>query len=119
STEVDAEALRSRIQAIEEKLEASSLRLLDSQGVQVLRGTGRLVGPHQVVADTAEGTVELEADAILVCTGSRPRLPDWAAIDGERILTTRDAYRPKTWPEHLVVIGSGVTGVEFFHMFSS
>jgi dihydrolipoamide dehydrogenase len=119
STEVDAEALRARIQAIEEKLEASSLRLLDSQGVRVLRGTGRLVGPHQVVADTADGAVELEADAILVCTGSRPRLPDWAAIDGERVLTTRDAYPPTTWPEHLVVIGSGVTGVEFVHMFSS
>src|SRR5690606_29734161 len=47
------------------------------------------------------------------------RLPDWADVDGDRVLSTRDAYPPKTWPDHLVVIGSGVTGVEFVHMFSS
>ena len=63
--------------------------------------------------------VELEADAILLSTGSRPRVPDWAAIDGERVLTTRQAYPPPEIPEHLVVIGSGVTGVEFTHMFSA
>lgn len=119
TTEVDADVLRDRIQAIERKLEQSSLQLLDSQGVRILRGTGRLVGPHEVVATTDEGTVELEADAVLLSTGSRPRIPDWAEPDGDRILTTRDAYPPRSWPEHLVVIGSGVTGVEFVHMFSS
>src|SRR5690606_14973143 len=46
-------------------------------------------------------------------------IPDWADVDGERILTTRDAYPPRELPDHLVVIGSGVTGVEFVHMFSS
>jgi dihydrolipoamide dehydrogenase len=35
------------------------------------------------------------------------------------VLTTRDAYPPEELPEHLVVVGSGVTGVEFVHMFSS
>ena len=55
----------------------------------------------------------------LSSTGSRPRVPDWAAVDGERVLTTRHMYPPPEMPEHLVVIGSGVTGVEFVHMFSS
>src|SRR6202166_2591491 len=57
--------------------------------------------------------------AILISTGSRPRVPDWAVIDGERILTTRQAYPTPEIPDHLVVIGSGVTGVEFTHMFSA
>ena len=35
------------------------------------------------------------------------------------MLTTRDAYPPPELPEHLIVVGSGVTGVEFVHMFSS
>ena len=48
-----------------------------------------------------------------------PRIPEWAPIDGERVLTTRDAYPPAELPEHLVVVGSGVTGVEFVHMFTS
>src|SRR4029079_11431365 len=63
--------------------------------------------------------IELPADAVLLATGSRPRIPDWAPIDGERVLTTRQAYPPPEIPEHLVVIGSGVTGVEFVHMFSA
>jgi len=116
---VDADALRERIGAIEGKLEHGTQRLLDSQGVRILHGTGHVKGPHEVVADTGGAVVEVEADAILLATGSRPRLPDWAEVDGDRILSTRDAYPPVTWPDHLVVIGSGVTGVEFVHMFSS
>ena len=37
----------------------------------------------------------------------------------ERILTTRDCYPPKELPKSITVVGSGVTGVEFVHMFSS
>ena len=117
--EVDLDALRDRIGAIVFKLGSSVRELLDSQGVRIIAGTGRLVDAHTVVADTADGPVEVHADAILVSTGSRPRIPDFAKPDGERILTTRDAYPPTTMPEHLIVIGSGVTGVEFVHMFSS
>ena len=116
---LDFDALRNRIGAIEEKLRSSVVGLLASQGVRMVPGSGRLVGPHQVVADTATGSEEFEADVILLSTGSRPRIPDWAPIDGQRVLTTRDAYPPEELPEHLVVVGSGVTGVEFVHMFSS
>jgi dihydrolipoamide dehydrogenase len=119
SPQLDLEGLRNRIKRIEAKLEHNVVDLLHSQGVRMIQGTGRLKGPHEVVAETAEGVRELEADAVLVCTGSRPRIPDWADVDGDRILTTRDAYPPAEMPEHLVVIGSGVTGVEFVHMFSS
>jgi NAD(P)H dehydrogenase (quinone) len=116
---LDLDGLRARIRGIEDRLETSVRQLLDSQGVALLSGTGRLKGPNQVVVDTADGVRELEADVVLLSTGSRPRIPDWAPIDGERVLSTRDAYPPPQLPEHLVVIGSGVTGVEFVHMFSS
>ncbi len=116
---LDFDALRERISDIEARLESSVHSLLTSQGVTMIEGAGRLVGPNRVAVETAHGTIELEADAVLLSTGSRPRIPDWAEIDGERILTTRDAYPPPELPSHLVVIGSGVTGVEFVHMFSS
>jgi len=116
---LDFDVLAERIRAIEDRLERSTVEILGSQGVRMLHGTGRLVGPRQVVADTTDGTVELEADVVLLSTGSRPRVPEWATVDGTRVLTTRDAYPPPELPEHLVVVGSGVTGVEFVHMFSS
>jgi dihydrolipoamide dehydrogenase len=117
--DLDLDVLSSRIHSIESRLERANVELLTSQGVRMVQGTGRLVGPHQVVAETAEGLVEIEADVVLLSTGSRPRIPDWAPVDGERVLTTRDAYPPPQMPEHLVVVGSGVTGVEFVHMFRS
>jgi NAD(P)H dehydrogenase (quinone) len=116
---LDFEALKTRIAEIEDRLESNVVGLLESQGVRMVEGTARLVGPHEVAVATAGGEVQIEADAILVSTGSRPRIPEWAHVDGERVLTTRDAYPPPELPGHLVVIGSGVTGVEFVHMFSS
>jgi pyruvate/2-oxoglutarate dehydrogenase complex dihydrolipoamide dehydrogenase (E3) component len=116
---LDLAAQRSRVEGIETHLNTQVKRLLESQGVRLLYGTGRMKGPHEVVAETATGVEELEADAVVISTGSRPRIPEWAEPDGERVLTTRQAYPPPTMPDHLVVIGSGVTGVEFVHMFTS
>ena len=116
--ELDFEALRSRITDIEDRLENSVTSLLESQGVAILEGRGRLVDPNTVeVALNGGGTRTVEADVVVVSTGSRPRIPEWAPIDGERVLTTRQAYPPPELPDHLIVIGSGVTGVEFVHMF--
>jgi len=116
---IDFGALKHRITEIEGHLNRSTVELLTSQGVRLVRGQGSLAGPHEVVVDTGDATEELHADAILVCTGTRPRIPDWCTPDGDRILTTRHAYPPPRLPERLVVIGSGVTGVEFVHMFRS
>jgi NAD(P)H dehydrogenase (quinone) len=116
---VDLDALKSRIAAIERRLQHSVTDLLESQGVNLLHGVGRLRGPNEVVVESGGDTHELTADVIVLSTGSRPRLPDWVDVDHERVLSTRDAYPPPELPEHLVVIGAGVTGVEFVHMFSS
>ena len=117
---VDSASLRERIGVIEDKLEASARQLLKSQGVRMLGGTGRLSSANTVVATLDDGTEEeIEADYIVLSTGSRPRIPEWAPLDGDRVLTTREAYPPAEIPSHLVVVGSGVTGVEFVHMFAS
>ena len=119
SGELDIQALRERVKSIEDRLHSSIEELLVSQGVRLLAGTARFKGTHEVVVDTGTGLVELDADVVLVATGSRPRVPDWVPIDGERVLTTRQAYPPPEIPAHIVVVGSGVTGVEFTHMFSA
>ena len=117
---LDFDALRTRIAGIESRLEGSVTGLLASQGVRLLQGSGRMVGLNEVEVTGLDGVVQvIPADTVVLSTGSRPRIPDWAPIDGERVLTTRHAYPPPTLPDHLVVVGSGVTGVEFVHMFSA
>ncbi len=117
--EVDVAALTTRINGITERLQGNTTNLLNSQGVRIIYGTARLIGLYQVEVTTATGKEVLPADDVLVSTGSRPRIPDWCKPDGDRILTTRDCYPPKQFPDSIAVIGSGVTGVEFAHMFAS
>jgi dihydrolipoamide dehydrogenase len=118
--ELDFEMLRKRIADIEDRLQDSVRSLLESQNVELVQGTGRLVSDHEVEIETQDGrTLRREADVVVLSTGSRPRVPEWAPVDGQRVLTTRHAYPPPELPEHLIVIGSGVTGVEFVHMFKS
>ncbi len=120
SPHIDTANLSDRLASITGHLATANNELLNSQNVRIVRGKGRLLGPNLVEATLEDGTTEsITADAILLSTGSRPRIPDWCAPDGERILTTRQAYPPPEIPEHLTVIGSGVTGVEFVHMFAS
>jgi NAD(P)H dehydrogenase (quinone) len=117
--EIDRDGLAERIERISGRLGAGYTTQLESQGIRILKGSARFTGPHEVIVTTTGGDVTLQADAALVSTGSRPRIPDWVTPDGDRILTTRECYPPKIIPTHIVVIGSGVTGVEFVHMFSS
>jgi NAD(P)H dehydrogenase (quinone) len=116
---LDIDGLRHRVEDIEGHLHDQLCSLLTSQGVRLMTGTARFKGPNTVVAETETGLEEFETDAILIATGSRPRIPDFAPVDGERVLTTRESYPPPEIPEHAIVIGSGVTGTEFTHMFAS
>ncbi|WP_175985552.1 NAD(P)H-quinone dehydrogenase [Microbacterium tenebrionis] len=89
--------------------------LLES-GVRILSGHGRLEGPNAIIVSTGPGGTDfdrVEADTIVVSVGASPRELDSAKPDGERILTWTQLYDMKALPEHLIVVGSGVTGAEF------
>ena len=117
--EVDVDSLTSRIASIKNRMRDNNTEILESQGIRILRGSGRFTSPHALEVECANGYQTLEFDAAMVSTGSQPRIPEWCHPDGDRILTTRDCYPPKVFPESVTVVGSGVTGVEFVHMFSS
>ncbi len=117
---VDTDVLASRIKDITADINANWVELLESQGVTIIEGVGRFTGPHTAVVTGTNGSeTPLDFDIAMISTGSAPRVPSWAPVDGERVLTTRHCYDLDDVPEHLVVIGSGVTGVEFVHIFES
>ena len=116
---VDLGRLADRIQKVTSMISARSTELLASQGIEIVRGRGRFLGPRHAVTTVDGIERKIRFDAALISTGSRPRIPDWARVDGDRILTTRHVYDLPAPPEHVVVIGSGVTGVEMVHIFES
>ena len=84
---------------------------LESVGVRIRRGTGRVKGHGWVEAELEDGSTEdIRADVILLAMGTTPRVMDTAKPDGERILTWKDIYNLTEVPEKLIVVGSGVTG---------
>ena len=85
-------------------------------GVRIISGHGRLDSDNAVVVSTGpKGTDfdRVEADTLVISTGSSPRMLPTAMPDGERILTWTQLYDMTALPEHLIVVGSGVTGAEF------
>lgn len=93
---------------------------LRQAGVKIINATGRLDGNHHVVYETEGGKSErLEAKTIIVAVGARPRTLPNATPDGERILTWTELYNLKELPEHMIVVGSGVTGAEFASAYLS
>ncbi len=91
---------------------------LERDGIQVVRGVGRLDGAQRVVVEEADGGVStIDTDVVLISTGARPRELPTALPDGERILTWQQVYDLTEVPEHVVVVGSGVTGAEFAHAY--
>ncbi len=85
-------------------------------GVRIISGHGRLEGPGAVVVSTGPGGTDfdrIEADTLVVSVGASPRELPSAKPDGKRILTWTQLYEMPALPEHLIVVGSGVTGAEF------
>ncbi|MCV7128453.1 MULTISPECIES: NAD(P)H-quinone dehydrogenase [Mycolicibacterium] len=96
-----------------------------NQGVTIIGGRGELVDDiagmahHRVKVTTSDGKVGvLKADVVLIATGASPRVLPNAVPDGERILTWRHVYDLDELPEHLVIVGSGVTGAEFCNAYT-
>ncbi len=112
--DLDLEAINERLVGIAKEQSEDMRNNLTAQGVRVIEGMGRLDGNHFVIAKNADGKEErLEAKTIIVAVGAHPRTLDSAKPDGERILTWLDLYKLKELPEHMIVVGSGVTGAEF------
>jgi len=115
----DVARLAERRLSVASLLSASLVGRLEALGVTLENGWARFTGPGTAAVSTASGERALEFDDALIATGSQPRVPAWAEVDGEFVLTSRQAYCLPGTPEHAVIIGAGSTGVEFAHIFSS
>lgn len=112
---VDLAATNSRVRRLAAAQSADIRSGLEEAGVRVLDGRGRLAGPQRIEVIDAAGTVTdtVSADVGLIAVGGRPRELPGSPPDGKRILTWTQLYELSELPEHLVVVGSGVTGAEF------
>ncbi|MGB3335064.1 MAG: NAD(P)H-quinone dehydrogenase [Mycobacterium sp.] len=123
--EIELDKIHERVKSLAAAQSADIRTQLLNSGVDVIAGQGELIDPepglahHRVrVTEHDGGQRVLDADVVLIATGASPRIVAGAEPDGERILTWRQLYDLHTLPEHLVVVGSGVTGAEFANAYT-
>lgn len=92
--------------------------LMKKNKIDVLRGHGSIESKGVVAVENEEGRTLYEADHIILATGARPRQMPFIPVDGEKIITSREALVIKELPESIVVIGSGAIGSEFAFLFA-
>ncbi|GAA5150395.1 NAD(P)H-quinone dehydrogenase [Pseudonocardia eucalypti] len=122
---VALDRINARVGSLARAQSADVRTRLEREGVRTVLGTARFAdapkpgAPHLVLASPREGgEEELPADVVLVATGATPRVLKGSEPDGERVLTWRQLYSLEKLPEHLIVIGSGVTGAEFVSAYT-
>lgn len=113
---INLAAVNKRLLALAGQQSEDMRSTLLEAGVRIISGHGRLEGPNAIVVSTGPHGTDfdrVEADTVVVSVGASPRELPSAKPDGERILTWTQLYDMKALPEHLIVVGSGVTGAEF------
>jgi len=105
----DMALVNARIRELVRKQSHDIEARMEKNGVRVVNGDATLVDPTRVRV----GEEDFVADAVLLAVGARPRVAKGCEPDGERVLTWTQLYDLVELPEHLIVVGSGVTGAEF------
>ncbi len=94
--------------------------LFKKNGVERIRGKGRLTGAHEVEVEGPDGErTTYRAEHVLIATGSMPREIPPAPSDGERILTSDHVLELREVPESMIVLGAGAVGTEFASVYRS
>jgi pyruvate/2-oxoglutarate dehydrogenase complex dihydrolipoamide dehydrogenase (E3) component len=119
--ELDSDAaLARRNQIVDNWDDSRQAEWLDSVGVGLVRGHGRITGDRRVEVDTSDGPVALTATkAVVVSTGSSSLIPPIDGLRDIRFWNSRDVTAAKEVPRRLLVLGGGAVGVEMAQAWRS
>ena len=89
-------------------------------GVRHVHGTGRLVNDQTVRVSLADGNeTSVQADDVIIATGSSPPDLPMFPVDGRTIMTSKEALEIRRIPERLLIIGGGVEGCELASLYAA
>jgi dihydrolipoamide dehydrogenase len=92
--------------------------LMKKNKVTVFNGTGSFVEPKKLRVEGEDGEQELEADHVLIATGSAVSTLPGLEFDGEKVISSDDIVtNDEDYPKSVIVLGSGAVGVEFASMY--
>ena len=115
-----AAVLRRRDYWVSDWSDAGAVGWLDSVGIELERGSGRLDGPRRVVVERPDGSelTLIARHAVVVSTGSDPLVPRIPGLAEAKPWTSRDATSVQHPPARLAIIGGGVVATEMASAFA-
>ena len=111
----DFEKIIARSRTVADTMSKGVAFLMKKNNIDILAGWGRLAGEGKVEVD---GTV-YEADAVILATGARPRQMPFMPVDGEHVISSKEALTLPRLPQSMIVVGSGAIGSEFACLYAS
>jgi pyruvate/2-oxoglutarate dehydrogenase complex dihydrolipoamide dehydrogenase (E3) component len=116
SVDVDLAAVRRRVRAVIAASSGDGAAPFERFGITVMMQEARLVGTRRV--ELADGTA-VEADRIIVTTGSEPSVPPIPGLADGPYWTNREAiWSPDAPPASFAIVGAGAIGVEFAQIYA-
>ncbi len=116
---IDIEAMVNRKNKIVGELVGGVGMLFKSYGVTLYNGFGTFDDAHHISIEKADGgVVQVEADKIIIATGSRPMIMKAFPFNGNTIISSDEMIYPKSIPQSITIIGGGVIGCEFACLLS-
>ena len=113
---VNLEKMMARKQSVVDQTTVGIEFLMKKNNIKVYQGIGAFKDATHINISGAE-TQEIEAKHTIIATGSKPSTLPFAAVDKERIITSTEALKLKEIPEHLIIIGGGVIGLELGQVY--
>lgn len=92
---------------------------LKRNGVDLYHGVGSFTDPQHIRVENTTGFNELEAEFVVIATGTKPSVNPRVAMNGRNIVNSDQILSMPTVPKTLIVVGGGVIGVEYACMFST
>jgi dihydrolipoamide dehydrogenase len=93
--------------------------LMKKNKVTVYNGVGSFVEPKKIKVETDDGEEELEAENVLISTGSAVNTLPGLEFDHEKVISSDDIVtNDESYPASVIILGSGAVGVEFASMYN-
>tara|TARA_B100001175_G_scaffold90931_1_gene76742 strand:+ start:7478 stop:8914 length:1437 start_codon:yes stop_codon:yes gene_type:complete len=110
--ELDMASLISWKDSIVDRLNKGVESLLKSSGVDLIKGWATFTGPKRCVVETTEGDVEIEAENVIIATGSSHIDLPFMPCDEEFVLSSTGALELDSLPAKVAIVGGGYIGIE-------
>jgi len=115
----DWSKIQARKNAVVDGFRKGLTGLIKSHKVEILPGRAIVTAPNQIKIETDTGPMQIQADKIILATGSQPIQIPTIPFDGQTVISSKEALSLQQIPSSMVIVGGGVIGCEMACVYAA